>query len=366
MKPIEATLPLPVRVAVRLRDDIEKGLWSDHLPGCRSLANHYGVSRKTCMASMLLLEEEEVIAPAEVGKKRNILIRPSPQPRKNDPHQGTLLVLHCSEQEFSARHLSNVNVLQTTWSDGGGHVAFQVVNYDRYSKPKNQLKQLIKRYQAVAIVLIAPRSEWLEEAARLLPTYSMGGLWPGDMKNATAHGFDFCHQIDQLISYLYRHGHRRIMIPNYHTEPIANYFHEAVTAGYHRFIGSNDDRRDVILDIPNFVSSEPTDWFRFWRDSLKRFEPTAVIPVQAVHLLSLYGFCTASKISIPRDLSVLCTEHHIQSEWMWPKPHMQKHSEAAVRKCFKQWIDGGLRPMGMKLLSLEIMEGNSVRDLNSL
>lgn len=368
-KPTNPTSLLPVRLAETLRDDIEMGRWLDHLPGGRSLAEHYGVSRKTSMTCLQILENKEVIAPAEVGKKRRILLGPSsngrkPDPLKNNPLKGTLLVLHSAAQSLSARHLSNVNVVQSPWSDGGGTVAFHIVDYDHYSKPKSQLKKLIARYQASAFVLMAPRADWLLEASELLPTYSMGGAWEDNMKKVTAHGFDLRQQIDRIMTYLYDHGHRRMMIPNFGSESFADYLHEAVTEGFNWFRSSHSEMEDVVLDIPNFVSPEPDDWFRFWRNSLARFEPTVVIPLRTLHLQSLYGFCSASKISIPNDLSIFCAEHSIQSEWMWPRPNMQKHSEAAVRKCFKQWIDGGLLPTGVKVLPLEILEGNSVRDLN--
>ena len=79
---------------------------------------------------------------------------------------------------------------------------------------------------------------------------------------------------------------------------------------------------------------------------------------------SLYSFCAASKISIPQDLSVACMEYSERSTWMWPLPTMLRHSEPAVRKQFRRWITGGLRPTGMKELELELVEGKSVKELD--
>ncbi|BDS06863.1 hypothetical protein NT6N_19030 [Oceaniferula spumae] len=363
-QPVGRPNSLSVVVADQIAADIRAGTWKKLLPGTRALAERYSVSRKTTLAAVDLLETQGMFHPSETGKRRRIR-----RPKKNleqsqSKSQGTLLLLYDQVQSESSRHDSNVTVCRSVWNEAGGDVYVHKVDYDRFKRPRALLADLVEKHKIAAIVLLSPRREWILAAADLRPTYSMGGYWVPEFMGASAHGFNISDHFAQLIVHLHAHGHRRILTPNYREGQRSDAFLDSVKIGIEKANSTGGYLKNLQIDTPKCTSHNPEQWFRFWQESLRTYEPTAVIASRSIQMQSLYGFCAASKISIPHDLSVVCSEYSERSNWMWPRPTMLRHSETSVRRQLRKWITGGLRPTGMKELQLELVVGSSVNTLS--
>jgi len=354
---------LPLKVADRIAMEISAHTWNHTLPGTRALAVRYNVSRKTTLAAIQLLESRGLLQPPEPGKRRRIRRTKSTPLHQNDPRKGCLLILHDQVQAQSARHESNLHICRSLWMESGENVIVHQVDYEKHTKPQTLLAELAEKYRASAFVLLIPQLVWIEAASQLLPTYSMGGNWTPGYNLASAHGYRISDQIAQLISHLHSKGHQRILIPNYRGGQRTNTILLAVQQGIEKFITNSNTQNDLHIETPLCDSQDPHQWFKFWKDALRKHEPTAVITSGDLYMQSLYGFCAASKISIPNDLSIVCMEYSTRSNWMWPVPTMLRHSDSTVKRQFRKWITGGLRPTSMKYLQLELIEGNSVKEI---
>lgn len=57
---------------------------------------------------------------------------------------------------------------------------------------------------------------------------------------------------------------------------------------------------------------------------------------------------------------MLSFSYNKRLEWCLPKPVMMRYPLKKSLAHFKEWIAGGLRPIGVRFLPLDLVEGDSV------
>ena len=98
----------------------------------------------------------------------------------------------------------------------------------------------------------------------------------------------------------------------------------------------------------------------YWGRAFARIAPTAAIILRDTHLLSLYGYCAARRIEIPRQLSIVHLGRNPLLEWCHPPPRQTRYPLRHAQARFRRWVMGGLRPIGMKFFKLDVVPGESV------
>jgi DNA-binding LacI/PurR family transcriptional regulator len=238
---------------------------------------------------------------------------------------------------------------------GGRGVNTAQVDYGRYRHPAPVLKSLIETHQAGALLLHLAPNRWIETAAELLPTYLMGGEWvdtecSGDSSSLRA-------DVTQALSELRDLGHERVLIP---VEPHLAGFRKKIH-GVLRDTFKKSLNRGLIEDLcPIFSESVPGVWQDYWDRAFSRTAPSAVILLKDAHVLSLYGYCTSHQIAIPSDLSVIYLGYSELLGWCQPPPCQMRFPLKRAIAHFREWIRGGLRPVGMKHFELDKIPGASM------
>jgi DNA-binding LacI/PurR family transcriptional regulator len=218
------------------------------------------------------------------------------------------------------------------------------------------LRTLIERHGAEALLLHMPEENWSREANAILPTYQLGGLYESE-EGVSMNAYRLSVEIQRVAAHLHSLGHERIMVPigNF-AEGMRESTIKALAAG----VGKKPAKGTWADHCPRFAESLPEAWERYWKSAFAKLNPTAVILIEDVHLLSLYGYCAANRIAIPDALSVVLMAWNPQFEWCVPMPCMHRFPLAKSTYLFKRWIANGMKVTGAKYLPLDPLDGKSV------
>lgn len=350
---------LAVQLSEQLEKEIRTGTWKGVLPGKRTLAERYGVNVKTCATAMDLLARRDVIGPAVVGRGR--LILPNTGFRRIDQKRGEkrLLVLH---QAGGAVNVADYHLLQSMselWDRSCGRTAWATVDFPRCKSPGPRLDALVKRHSADALLLLTPGTGWHREAEGRLPSYLCGGPYEESLPISLS-AYKIPVEVRKIVRHLRQRGHSRIIFP---TEGLSGKSWRAIVDAMHEKNSAKPEVGTPEDYCPRFPTNVPEAWDSYWKTTLARLGPTAVIVQDDAHLLSLYGYCAVHGLQIPRDLSVISTNYEPRFEWLRPKPVMMRFPAKAALAHFQYWTDGGLRHTGTKFFTLEMVDGDSVSDI---
>ncbi|MES2924689.1 MAG: substrate-binding domain-containing protein [Verrucomicrobiota bacterium] len=348
-------------IAAQLADRIERAIhadtWQGELPGKRTLAERYGINVKTSAAAIDLLEQRGLIGAARAGKGREILPRPKSRKPRGKQSDKRLMVIH---QAGGVLNIEDYHLLQRMgdiWLRGHGAVAWATVDFPRCKSPGSQLDALIKRHSADALLMLMPGGGWHREAARRLPFYMSGGPHEKDLLMSLG-ACKIPQEIKRIVQHLRDLGHRRIISP---TEGMGERTWRAVVDGLRDGGGEKPEIGTWEDHCPQFPSNVPEAWDGYWKMTFARLRPTAVIVHDDAHLLSLYGYCFLRRLKIPDDVSIISMNYEPRFEWLQPKPVMMRYPANLALAHFQQWVEGGLKPIGLKYFPLRMVDGKSLR-----
>jgi DNA-binding LacI/PurR family transcriptional regulator len=350
--------PLSVQIADRIGEEVRAGTWTTVLPGKRTLAERYRVNAKTCAEALRLLERRGQVGPAHAGRCRRIL--------KSARNRGTagatprsrlgLLLVHQSGTTFNHEESRLLQQVGEAWSKVHGEVASVGVDYARCRNPGAVLDTLIERHAPGALLLHMPWKGWVRAAAARLPFYQLGGLL--DDVTTTSHAASSLgNEVGRLVAWLQTLGHRRILFPTYGWDRA---IWLALTDSLRRSGLEKPDAETWEDWCPQLVERIPEVSGNYWRTAFARVRPTAVVVFDDALLLSLYSYCSLRKWTIPDDLTVVLLNHNALFEWLHPRPTMLRYPVRAAVSHFRQWVNGGLKPVGRRFFGLELVHGASV------
>lgn len=347
---------LPVLIADKLENEICSGQLLRYLPGRRILAKRFGVNEKTAASAIDILEERDLLAPVEVGKKRKINDKTvkSRAKQASKAKSKRLLILHQANSALCVEDVLLLRDVQDIWESQCGPVSWARVDFGRYQKPGSMLDKLIENYSADVLVMMMPTVGWCEEAIARIPTFQFGGPYGGEA--FTMCGYSVVNEMLPVVQYLAKLGHKRIFIPS--MDQLQRDAHiKALVSG----LGELADPTIAAEALcPHFVERVPQAWRMYWKKYLSEIRPTAVVVHEDCGLMSLYGFCAEAGIRIPRDLTVITMNYEERFEWMQPQPTMMRFPAKRAIVIFKDWIKGGFRPTGRHFLKLDMIKGESV------
>lgn len=348
---------LAVKVADRIAAAIATGTWQQQLPGVRTLAARYGVNPKTCTAAMHVLEQRGVIESADQGRRRTILPAAKRSEKPASQEMKRLLFLAIADEFESKKDQQLVDGTREIWENTMGEVVVASVNFLRNRNPGRVLDNLIASHRADALVLHMPGMAWSVAAHLRLPTFQFGGGYAKDGPLSLS-GCNHLQEFERMVRYLAGFGHRRILIP---VDVQGGRSRANAIRSLRAGLGDQPPEIGTWEDYcPEFREALPEVWPSYWERAFRHLQPTAVIVTEDPHLLSLYCWCAAQRLSIPQDLSVIAFSHSKQLEWCLPKPAMMRFPLKKSLGHFKAWIAGGMLPLGAKILPLDLVEGDSV------
>ncbi|MCU0779513.1 MAG: substrate-binding domain-containing protein [Akkermansiaceae bacterium] len=351
---------LAVQIADRIGEEIRSGTWAVEIPGKRTLAERYGVNPKTCAEALCLLERRGDVGPSHAGRGRRILAstrrRETPAAVKS---RMNLLLVHQSGTTFNHEEIRLLQRIGEAWSKVHGEMVWAGVDYARCKRPGPALDALIKRHAPGALLLHMPWKGWASEAAARLPHYQLGGQF-GEVEATSHSASSLGHEVGRLVNWLQSLGHRRILFPTYGWDR-AIWLQLTETL---RLAGLGKPAGETWDDwCPRLAERIPEVCEGYWQKAFARVRPTAVVVFDDALLLSLYSYCAFRNWTIPGDLTVVLLNYDELFEWLRPRPTMMRYPVKAAVSHFQQWLDGGLKPVGLKLFELELIQGASVGEI---
>ena len=341
---------LAAQLADRLQQELRAGSWGDSLPGHRTLMTRYGVSAKTVIAAVALLEQRGAVLPAEHGRRRRLGVGSmSPAAGIRD-----LLIMDRLGLPSGADRLL-LQAYRDAWERAGGTVHSIQMDFIRCRHPAALLRQAVNNHRTDAILLhMAPR-RWTESGVGLRPVFLSGGEYAG--LPITGVGFSAAVEIGNCVRRFMELGHRRIAVP--HDEP-----GEETTAAIRRSLGSalgmDPLGREVAALTPVCRQREPGAWALVWQQLLTQVRPTAVVVTDDIHYLSLMGRCHAAGLRIPQDLSVVCLEDTGHLAWCHPRPCQMAFPVRKAVSFLLKWKRSRCRALGMQRLPLIPLPGDTL------
>lgn len=348
---------LPEQLASTIAEDIESGVWSDHLPGYRTLGIRYDVSRRACEGAMRILQASGYIAPSEPGKMRRILQRKRQSKVKATMN---LLIVTDSLHPPTPQDARLLLQIDNFWKLENGEVHWVECDLARMRKPQSQLKKWLDVTGADCLLFDPIKPQWVVPVEGSgMPCYAMGGSFRHSCGILSGTGFHINRCIKNLLRQVLDLGHRHILVVmdraaseehmryalNKATSPIL----EKLAAG---------DQVNLTLLMPDLTN--PTDWQAWWLDTLMREQPSVIL-LDSVYLgLSLHDFCLTQGINMPSDLSIILLEDAEFLTWLSPEPTRYRYKTEDAFRHFRSWVRSGMPPGFRKYFGAKHIGGKTL------
>jgi DNA-binding LacI/PurR family transcriptional regulator len=292
---------LVVQAADCLRAALARGEWTGHLPGARELSAQMQVSRSTLAHALAILRQEGLIRVAH-GRRTTILRRPRRRAAKRDPvvFLSSLLPVQMDGEQH---HL--LGAISHHLRDAGYPFLLKTDPRLSWQKPAQYLDLLTRQTPSTCWVLSSVDravQQWFAE--RNFPTLVWGTPHPGIRLPAI--DTDFETVVDDAMDRFAKMGHHAVALITFQSD----------IAGHRRIEERFLQRAETAPMIGASASAlqhhdRTTDAVCRAVDAILRAapRPTGLLVVGADWALTVSGYLTARKLSVPRDISILCTNY---------------------------------------------------------
>ncbi|BDS07062.1 hypothetical protein NT6N_21020 [Oceaniferula spumae] len=339
-----------------MQADIVRGEWVAELPSYRILAERYGVGRHAMLQALRILEQRGYVTEGKRGEARQVRLGGGVGKLKRSK---TLLAIGRKAFPMDPSEVMFWNEMRHVWRLEAGDVSEVQLDMSRGGNVAERLRSLIKKFSADAVLVQLPSDRWARALVDSgLPVYARGGSLQNVMGKVAGASY-FHDSVVMILRELRSRGHVRVLMA---LDSASERVLEAYRENYRKVFGKLMAEDVLASYVTNVREDVPEVWSAHWRKHLAGLNPTAVLCQSVQQYLSLYGFCYASGIRIPRDLSAVCIGDVEMTKWLSPKPVWMKYPYEKELEGFKQWMHKGL-PV-FSTMALEWMEGGTVRDVS--
>ena len=350
---------LPMLLAQRMGKDISEGVWTDTLPGYRTISAHYQVSEGTSKQAIKKLEKRGVLEPPQQGKKRQISKKAHHSVQINH-----LLIITDSAMPMDKADEQLLHDMSTYWLQrrkASGKVHRVSGDLGRYQRPAQLLKQWVSQHSATQIVFFNPSAPWIQAVIDLgLPCYYLGGelgnekiqnnVFPGSSQSWNL-------TLQNILQRLKKLGHQQLLFPFDYGKRA---FQESVQNTLYDMYEGELTRAECEASVPLFQESSPESWQRFWGKEFIQRMPTCVIASSTFAMQSLYVFCARNNIQIGKDLSLICIQSDDIIDWYFPRPTYLEYPYNESLHDFKSWVRNGFPQREHTFVKLIWNEGQTL------
>ncbi|BDS07047.1 hypothetical protein NT6N_20870 [Oceaniferula spumae] len=353
---------LPVQLAERLEKDIHEGVWTDTLPGYRTLSAHYQVSEGTSKRAIQLLEQQGVIGPPEQGKNRKI----SRKARSSVEKMRLLIITDATFplDKFDEKLLNDISVFWLHRGKSSADVDRVSGDLARYQHPAKLLSQWVHQHSATHLLFYGPPAPWIKAVIELgLPCYYLGGeLGYAEFKNRVFPGSSQSWDLTlrDLLQRLRGMGHKHLLIPFDYGK---RGFQKSVQATLYEIYQDRLSRAACEASVPVFQDFSPDSWQRNWEKEFMLRRPTCVVASNSFTVLSLYVFCARNNIKLGKDLSLICMQSDDILDWHDPRPTYLEYPYAKSLQDFKSWVRRGFPQRAHTYVKMVWNEGDTLTSI---
>ncbi|MGA0900779.1 MAG: substrate-binding domain-containing protein [Luteolibacter sp.] len=338
------------QVANHLRGEIARGRWTEVMPGCNHLLRELGVGRNTIDAALLILEEEGLLAPQGIGRRRRIIGTRNP-----DLKALTIQLLLYEKGEATRPFLLDlVHALREL----GITTEFTGKTLDDLKMDRKKVIRFVEKTEAdIWLVQGASREilEWF--ATQPVPAFAiMGRLASVDIAGV---GTLKSPAVDQAVKRLVELGHRRVVMM---TRPerrrpqpglFERQFLESLEASGLR-VGP--------YNLPDW-DNDPQSFRRCLESLFAHTPPTALFFSEAQLHISALHFFSGRGLRVPRDVSMICHDSDSAFDWQMPVvSHLRWDSKMLARHVLRwvRQVARGKANRRQKLIKAEFVEGETI------
>ena len=318
------TLVSPSRqVAEHLRGELLRGAWGGEIPGAPLLAAELEIDRKTVDAALRLLEEEGLLVPQGVGKRRRIVIPAG----KGAPSMRVAILI----DEPSERRMVCVGELQHELEEAGHTVLFVERPKGGSKMKQRSLARTVERAEADAWVVLSGSREELEWfSSQEIPTSALFGR----MRRLPIAGAgpDKGPAYATAARTLVGLGHRRIvlLVRPRRRLPKPGAVEQA-------FLDELASHGLPVSDYNLPAWEETIEGFHGRLESLFRLTPPTALVIDEAPLFSAaQQFLARLRLRVPEDVSLVCTDADPAFGWSLPPiSHIRWDGTPVVRRVLK-------------------------------
>lgn len=298
------------RVSDHLAAEISRGLWEEWLPRERELAQSLGVSRNTLRAALGWLHRRNLIEPLR-GRGHRIL-KGSASRRKKTAGSHPVVILSPEPLDRLRPALGIlIDELRVLLFRAGLNLEVHNGGRDYRSGSARLLDKLVSQYPAACWVLIRSGEQvqtWF--ARQKIPCVISGSAYP--QINLPSVDVDLraigSHAAGRLLGL----GHRHLL-----------FMRDASTAGLNAceegFRGVIEKTPHAAATILHHSSNVGEVRRQFTRQMTRMPRPTGILVASSYYYLTVSGILHQLGLSVPRDVSLMCTDSDHFLPYMVPE-----------------------------------------------
>lgn len=343
------------QVAAHLRGELQRGKWTNLMPGRDKLARELGVNRKTVEAALVKLEREGVLEAQGPGKRRLIRL---PKGMKAEKLLTVGLLLHDS----SNRGQGYIIDLQHELDRRGIGVVVAPKTLEELNMNPKRLGRMVNRISADAWIVVAGSFEVLEWfVGQRKQVFALFGRRRELMISGV--GPDKPPAYAEATKALVELGHRRIVL---------------LCAPERRLPKPGASERAFLAEMA--AHGIPLSRFQLpdWDGSVAGLHrrlaslfrvtpPTAMILDGIQHLAAAQSFLVNRGFRVPDDVSLICTDEEPWFDWCRPEmAHIRWESKPLVSRVVR-WagnVRAGRKDIRQSEVPAEFVPGGSIGPVN--
>jgi DNA-binding LacI/PurR family transcriptional regulator len=339
------------QLCAHLRGELERGRWSEKMPGVMRLAEELGVARNTMEVALRELEREGLLVPQGHGKGRRIDL-------KGATSKGSGVRVAILLGEATERRLDYVIELRHELEQSGHSAFFVSETMNELGMDVGRIARVVEKTEADAWVLLAAAQEVLEWfLVQKVPAVALFGR--RRQLRIAAVGPDKSPSYVAATWALLNLGHRHIVLMTRARRRLPKpgaperAFLKALAAG---------GITPTSYHLPDW--EETADGFNSRLEELFRLTPpTALILDEAPFFFAALRFCALRGLRVPGDVSLVCAEGDPGFDWCQPPvSHIRWESQPLVRRIVT-WVwnvSHGKEDMKQTLTPAEFLPGGTI------
>ena len=293
------------QVAEHLREQLSRRIWTEMMPGGERLSRELGVGRMTVEAALSLLEDEGLLKPQGVGKRRRIVL-----PKRLAPPSLRVGILLYAPDDSKIYY--NVE-LQHRLMNAGHIASFTSKTLVELGMDTGRIARLVGNTPADAWVVSSGSREVLEWfAEHRLPTFAFAGRRRGIRIASTGPSKE--PAMRAMVQRLVALGHRSIVMlaRAVRRKPEPGRFEQS----FLEELESHGIRHNS-FNLPDW--RETAEGLQEVLDSLFRHTPpTALIIEEPYTFIAAQQYLAQRGILAPRDVSLICDDPDPVFNWCRP------------------------------------------------
>lgn len=342
------------QLVAHLKEELRRGRWRKTMPGQARLVAELGVGTETVRNALVQLENEGLLIPQGVGRRRQIAESKS----ATTPGLRVHLLPYDRNNAIAPYVLDFVRLVE----EAGHEVEIQEKTLQDLRMDPRKVKKFVESNPADAWVAAGAQSDVLEWfASQPTPAFALFGRIGGTgIASVNVRPFKV---IGRFLDRLVDHGHRRIVwiVRRDRREPEP----AALEQFYLDHLSSRGISTSRNYNLPEWTET-PAGLEACLDRLFQVTPPTAVIATEPHLFLAVQHSLTRRGFQVPRDLSMLCMdtfEDDPSFDWITPKVSHYRWRWRPVSRRLMGWLENvarGKTDRRQTRLEAEYVEGETI------